>query len=126
MPADAAARTIERAPRPSSYGPRRRRDIGLAYLLLAPTVLLLAGALLYPLAWEIWTSFTDLSPLGDGSTVFVGVENYRRQLNDAQFWRAALATVIYTALTSVAKLALGLGFALLLVRPFRGRTLVFL
>jgi multiple sugar transport system permease protein len=33
---------------------------------------------------------------------------------------------MYTALTIAAKLALGLGFALLLSRPFRGRALVFL
>ena len=102
-------------------GARRRREVGLAYLLLAPAVLLLA-VLGYPFAWEIWTSFTSLSPLQDGATSFVGLENYRGQLADPQFWLAAAVTVVYTAVTTVAKLALGLGFALLLARPFRGRT----
>src|SRR5207245_9094285 len=41
-------------------------------------------------------------------------------------WRAATVTVWYAAGTSVAKLSLGVGFALLLARPFRGRALVFL
>src|SRR5206468_454823 len=67
-----------------------------------------------------------LSPLQEGATTFVGLENYRRQLEDPQFWWAAIVTVAYAAITSVAKLALGLGFALLLARPFRGRALVFL
>jgi ABC-type sugar transport system permease subunit len=104
----------------------RTRDIRLAYLLLAPTLLLLLTALAYPLGWEVWTSFTDLSPLNDRPTAFVGAENYRRLLADPLFWRAATITVAYAAVTCAVKLALGLGFALLLARPFRGRALVFL
>src|SRR2546422_3164557 len=104
----------------------RRRDIQVAYLLLAPTLLLLLTALAYPVGWEVWTSLTDLSPLKDGPTAFVGLTNYRRLLVDPQFWRAATVTVVYAAVTSVAKLSLGVGFALLLARPFRGRALVFL
>jgi multiple sugar transport system permease protein len=95
-------------------------------MLLAPTVLLLLTVLAYPLGWEVWTSFTSLSPLQEGATAFVGLTNYRRQLGDPHFWLAATITVVYAAITSVAKLALGLGFALLLARPFRGRALVFL
>jgi len=105
---------------------RRQRELRTAYLLLSPTVLLLLTVLAYPLGWEVWTSFTSLSPLQEGATTFVGLENYRRQLGDPQFWWAATVTVAYAAITSVAKLALGLGFALLLARPFRGRALVFL
>jgi len=105
---------------------RRQRELRTAYLLLSPTVLLLLTVLAYPLGWEVWTSFTSLSPLQEGATAFVGLENYRRQLGDPQFWWAATVTVAYAAITSVAKLALGLGFALLLARPFRGRVLVFL
>ena len=105
---------------------RRQRELRTAYLLLSPTVLLLLTVLAYPLGWEVWTSFTSLSPLQEGATTFVGLENYRRQLGDPQFWWAATVTVAYAAITSVAKLALGLGFALLLARPFRGRVFVFL
>jgi len=105
---------------------RRQRDIRMAYLLLSPAVLLLLAVLAYPLGWEVWTSFTSLSPLQDGATAFVGVENYRRQLADPQFWRMAAVTLVYTVVTSFAKLVLGLGFAPLLARPFPGRALVFL
>jgi len=105
---------------------RRQRDVRVAYLLLSPALLLLLTVMAYPLGWEVWTSFTSLSPLQDGATAFVGLTNYGRQLGDPQFWRAATTTVVYAAITSVAKLALGLGFALLLTRPSRGRGLVFL
>src|SRR5205809_3076503 len=100
---------------------QRRRDIRTAYLLLSPAVLLLLTVLAYPLGWEIWTSFTSLSPLQDGGTAFVGLENYRRQFSDSQFWRATAVTLVYAIVTSAAKLALGLAFPLLLSRPFRGR-----
>ena len=66
----------------------RARDVRLAYLLLAPAVLLLLTALAYPLGWEVWTSFTDLSPLNDGSAAYVGLTNYGR-LAGADFWQAA-------------------------------------
>jgi len=104
----------------------RRRDIQVAYLLLAPTVLLLLTVLAYPVGWEVWTSLTDLSPLKSGAPAFVGLENYRNLIADSEFWRAATVTVVYDAVTSVAKLSLGVGFALLLARPFRGRALIFL
>ena len=104
----------------------RRRDLRLAYLFLAPTVLLMLLVLGYPIGWELWTSFTDLSPLNDTGTAFVGLRNYRDLLADPLFWRAALITVVFALGTSVVKLVLGVAFALLLARPFRGRTLVFL
>src|SRR5215472_12899647 len=96
---------------------RRRREIRTAYLLLSPAVLLLLVVLAYPLGWEIWTSFTSLSPLQHGVT-FVGLANYRAHLESPEFWWAAFVTVVYAILTSLVKLALGLGFALLLARPF--------
>ncbi len=112
-------------PRGRRFRAARRREIGAAYLLLAPAVLLLLLGLAYPVAWEVWASVTDLSPLKDGPAAFVGLENYLRLLRDAQFWWAATVTVTYALVTSVVKLALGLSFALLLARPFRGRALVF-
>jgi multiple sugar transport system permease protein len=107
-------------------GAGRRREVRAAYLLLAPAVVLLVGVLAYPVGWEVWTSLTDLSPLKDGGAAFVGLENYRRLAVDEQFWRAATVTLTYAVVTSVAKMAIGVGFALLLARPFRGRALVFL
>ncbi len=53
----------------------------------------MAGALGYPLAWEVWTSFTSLSPLQADGPAFVGLDNYREQLGDPEFWRAAVVTL---------------------------------
>ncbi|MFQ5828142.1 MAG: carbohydrate ABC transporter permease [Candidatus Methylomirabilia bacterium] len=113
-------------PRQGRLWTARRRDIWLAYLFLSPTLLLLLGALAYPVAWEVGISLTDFSPLKDSPTAFIGLENYRRLLATTEFWHAATATVVYIVVTTVAKLILGVGFALLLARPFFGRPLVFL
>jgi ABC-type sugar transport system permease subunit len=104
----------------------RRRDVWIAYLLMTPALVLMAGVLAYPVAWETWVSLTDLSPLNDGPARFVGLENYRKLAGDAEVWRALGVTVVFAVVTSAVKLALGVGFALLLARPFRGRALVFL
>jgi multiple sugar transport system permease protein len=97
-----------------------------AYLLLAPATLLLVLVLAYPVGWEAWVSLTNLSPLNDRGAAFVGLENYRRLAASAEFWHAAVVTVGFATITTLAKLGLGVAFALLLARPFRGRALVFL
>ena len=104
----------------------RRREVWVAYLLMAPAVVLMGTVLAYPVGWEAWVSLTDLSPLNDGPAAFVGLENYRRLAGDAEFWRAITVTVVFALVTSAVKLAVGVGFALLLARPFRWRALVFL
>ena len=104
----------------------RGREVWWAYGLMAPALVLMVGVMAYPVGWEAWVSLTDLSPLNDGPAKFVGLENDRRLAGDVQFWWAATVTVVFAVVTSVVKLAVGVGFAMLLARPFRGRALVFL
>jgi multiple sugar transport system permease protein len=104
---------------------RRRRDLVVAHLLLAPAIVLVLGLLAYPLAWEMWTSLTSFSSRED-SRRFVGLANYRGMVADPFFWRSLATTVAYFLVTTVAKLALGIGMALALARPSRLRAVVFL
>src|SRR5689334_4507018 len=101
------------------------QQIGAAYVLMAPALILVAGVLAYPLAWEIWVSFTAFSTHA-AATEFVGLANYRRMAGDPFFWRALLTTGAYLAITTIAKLALGLAMALLLAPPSRRPALGFL
>jgi multiple sugar transport system permease protein len=112
--------------RPTFAANRRRREIACAYLLMSPALLLVAGVLAYPVAWEIWVSFSNLSSRLEGPPRLIGPANYWVMLSDPFFWRGLATTVLYFGLTTVAKLVLGIGMALLLTRPFRGRALVFL
>jgi ABC-type sugar transport system permease subunit len=92
---------------------------------MAPAVVLIVVVMAYPVAWEVWTSFTSFSVRDEGRT-FVGAAHYRAMLADPQFWYALTVTLVYFAATTGTKLALGLGMALLLTRPSRWRGLVFL
>ena len=93
---------------------------------MAPAGALVLGILAYPVAWEIWASLTDFSSRAEGGPVFVGLANYGRLLGDGWFWKALATTLGYLAVTTAAKLVLGVGMALLLARPSRLRALVFL
>jgi ABC-type sugar transport system permease subunit len=104
---------------------RRRREIVLAYLLLAPALLLVLGVLAYPMGWQAWLSLTN-SFVQETSTKFIGLRNYAELLGDPTFWRATVNTLGYLGVTAVLKMALGVGIALLLSRPFPGRPLVFI
>jgi len=99
-----------------------------AYLLLAPAAIMVLGVLAYPVGWEAWISLTNLSPQLDGPPRFVGLRNYVELATNPiyRFWPAAAATAAFVAVTSLAKLVLGVGLALLLQRQFRGRALVVL
>jgi multiple sugar transport system permease protein len=104
----------------------RLREIRLAYLLMLPAFLFVLGMLAYPVAWQVWTSLTNFSVFLDGPPAFVGLENYLRLLGDGEYRRAAVHTAGYFAVTTFAKLILGVALALLLARPFPGRALAFL
>jgi multiple sugar transport system permease protein len=107
-------------------GTRRRREIAAAYALMAPSLVLVLGVLVYPVAWEVWVSLTDFSSHSTGPAAFVGLANYADLATDVDFWSALLTTVLYFAVTTAAKLVLGVALALLLAWPGRGRALVFL
>jgi multiple sugar transport system permease protein len=98
----------------------------VAYTLLAPATLLVLLVLAYPVAWEVGVSLTDLSSRGARGPAWVGLENYRQLLADPGYWHALAGTVLYFAVTTLAKLVLGVPLALLLAQPSRLRALVFL
>ncbi len=92
----------------------------LGVLLLAPAFLLLALIVAYPIGKLIVNSFFDLRLSGgDGGFKFVGLENYRLVLEDADFWNATKNTVLITLITVPAALVVGLGLAMLANLPFK-------
>lgn len=105
--------------------PRRRREILVAYALLAPAVVLIFGPLAYPFAWEVWVSLLNFST-AHTAPAFVGLRNYADLVRDPAVWSGLRNTAVYIVLTGVLKLAIGVVMALALARPSRARPLVFL
>ncbi len=91
----------------------------LALVLLLPTAVLLGLFIAYPFAKGVLLSVTDEKVGVPGN--FVGLHNFAVLLDDNIFGVAVWNTVVYTAVTTVFKLALGLWLALLLNRNFKGK-----
>src|SRR6516162_10205960 len=91
----------------------------LAFVLLLPTVVLLAAFIAYPFLRGILLSVTDARVGVPGH--FVGFANFYKIFNDGIFRTSVYNTFLYTGVTTVFKLALGLWLAMLLNRDFRGK-----
>src|SRR5262249_51855367 len=89
----------------------------LAMTLLMPTVVLLGLFIAYPFFEGVYLSITN-TKVGVPGT-FVGLANFDKVWNDSIFRIAVYNTFLYTFVTTVFKLALGLWLALLLNRHFK-------
>jgi multiple sugar transport system permease protein len=100
-----------------------RRNTQLGWLLLAPSLLLIGGLILYPILYNLWLSLFDKHAFLPSQT-FVGLQHYRYFATDEEFWRSVRHGLIYSAATLVLQLVLGVLAALLLNETFRGRNLL--
>ncbi|MET3890201.1 multiple sugar transport system permease protein [Bosea sp. OAE506] len=84
----------------------------LGFWFMVPTMIFLVFFLAWPLLLGMWMSMTDMR-IGRGG-VFIGLENYQYLLEDSDFLNATAFTLVYTAVASVVKFAVGLYLAILL------------
>ena len=94
----------------------------LAMALLLPTLVLLGLFIAYPFVKGIMLSVTNTRVGVPGD--FVGWATFAKIWDDSIFHTAVYNTFVYTAITSVFKLALGLWLALLLNRAFKGKAFI--
>lgn len=119
-----------------SIGPRRaelatsrwqklkRSQQLFAVFLLVPSIVVVFGVVLYPLADTIFTSFLDVNSALPVAAKWVGARNYEKVLSDPEFWGSLWRTGYFTVITTGAELVLGLMLGLLLSAKFRGRAFV--
>jgi multiple sugar transport system permease protein len=115
----AAARPYVSAPRRGPLTRLLEDERWLAVALLLPTVVLLGLFIAYPFVKGVELSVTDAKVGVPGH--FVGLQNFEQVWNDGIFRVAVWNTCVYTAVTTVFKLALGLWLALLLNNNFKGK-----
>ncbi|WP_041947334.1 carbohydrate ABC transporter permease [Truepera radiovictrix] len=91
---------------------------GIAFLIIVTQI---------PFVLAIWFSFTNWNLLRPDSQGFLGWDrmwrNYERILSSPDFLTVILNTIVLTVSVVLITFVLGLGFALLLNRPFPGRAL---
>ncbi len=94
------------------------------YLYSAPALLLITVTTLVPIVIGISYAFRSVMLLDPTSGGFVGLDNFRGLMNDASFWNALRNTVTWTASCVAFQFVFGLILALMLNRPFPGRSII--
>jgi multiple sugar transport system permease protein len=103
--------------------PVERREAVLGVLLILPAVVLIGAVILYPIAYNVYLSFTEVPLNPNQAPQWVGLGNYVELLTAGRFWSAFTTTVAFTVGSTVLSTLVGLAVALLFDREFRGRRL---
>jgi multiple sugar transport system permease protein len=104
------------------FGNILEREGSLGLILMVPAVSILLLFIAYPFLLGIWYSLTD-ARIGVAGH-FVGLNNFITNTQNGIFQQTLKNTFVYTGITTVFKLVLGLALALLMNQNFRGRNLV--
>jgi multiple sugar transport system permease protein len=122
------------APNTGPAPPRRRAGLSRSHkigsVFVLPGQLLMAFLVLFPALVAIYIAFTSWSPT-NGTTFWHAYQNwhwfdgYREAFTSGEFWSAVWRTVLIMVVCTVTEMVLGFGLALLLLKDFRGRGLVF-
>jgi ABC-type sugar transport system permease subunit len=110
------------APRGTSWR-ARTREARFALLLLIPSVLVVFGIVIYPIAKTFVTSFYAVNSPFPANWPGVGLHNYTAALSNSLFWSAVGRTAYFTLVSTALELLFGIGIALLLYAPLRMRWL---
>ncbi|MDP1713404.1 MAG: sugar ABC transporter permease [Anaerolineales bacterium] len=102
--------------------PPTKKDRGVSYAFLMPTVILILILSIFPLVFSLVLSFAswDLSRL-EGGVRFIGLQNFATLFSDTRFWNTAKNTVYFVGGAVALQYLLGLGLALLLNQEIRFR-----
>jgi multiple sugar transport system permease protein len=102
----------------------RRSERRLAFLLVAPAVILMLAVTAYPIGYAVWLSLERYNLATPGDTAFVGLGNYQTILTDRYWWTAFVVTLAITVISVTIELVLGLALALVMHRTLVGKGVV--
>src|SRR5262245_61736298 len=91
----------------------------LAWLLLAPTLAVVALVALIPLLQTVALSFTDARLASLNPPRFVGLQNYVDLAQDYLFLQSIRVTVVFALITVASELVLGMIVALVVNGQFK-------
>lgn len=110
---------------PISGAPTRRvqKRMSGELLFVLPAVIYVAAVVLYPLGYNIGLSLFKVGAPEVAGLIpaqWVGLENYIDQLSKPAFWFALLVSILYTGLSVLAAIVVGLALANLFTKRFPG------
>jgi len=96
----------------------------LGFLLILPSLVVIALINLYPLVYTLYLSFFDKNLLRPRDTHFVSFANYASLPHSSSFMTAAHHSIALTGLSVSLQLVLAFALALMLRKPFVGRSVI--
>ena len=109
---------------PGRTGTVARRQRRVAFLLLAPAVLVLLALAIYPLVFSATLSFRVDPLYNPNVSRFIGWRNYGDLWEDKRFWESIGRTVYWSLIVVTVQMVLGFLLAVLLDRSMRGAGLL--
>ena len=97
----------------------RQQDIGIAWLLVIPSLLVILGVTLWPIIYTFFLSFYNVQAGLNAVRTFVGLDNYLAMIKDQVFWETIGRTAYFTGVSVGLEIVIGLGVAQLITsRPW--------
>jgi multiple sugar transport system permease protein len=116
-----AERTARATPPKFAGTIRGLSDRSIAWLFIAPTMLILLMINIFPLLWTIKLSFTNFRANRPNAEILgVGIDNYVSVLTDPDIWIAMQTTAHFLFWTILLQMFIGFTLAYLIDRKFRG------
>lgn len=103
---------------------RSRKELIEGILFSLPYLVIFGVFLLYPLGMGGYMSLFDWNAINPSQSVFIGLENYQRLVNDPDFWNALKNTGYFALLTVPSIVVVALGLALGVNRDIKGKGLL--
>ncbi len=94
------------------------------YVLISPTILMFAVFAVYPVARTLYLSFFEYRLQFGDRMSFVGLKHYVTMFTTPRFWDALWFTMVFTVATVGIEVMLGLLFAQVMNKGYRGRGLL--
>ncbi|MEM8839782.1 MAG: sugar ABC transporter permease [Pseudomonadota bacterium] len=99
-------------------------DRAIAWIFVAPTIIILLAINIFPLIWTIYLSFTNYRVNRPNRDIeFIGLRNYERILTDSDTWITMQATAHFLIWTIVLQVLIGFTLAYLINKKFKGNDL---
>jgi multiple sugar transport system permease protein len=120
-PPTLAERAAQATPLAFARRVRGLSDRAIAWLFIAPTIVLLLAINIFPLIWTLRLSFTNFRANRPNAPVIdVGIDHYVNILSDPDVWGPMQATAHFLFCTITLQTLIGFGLAWLIDRKFRG------
>lgn len=98
---------------------KKKKDTIVAFLFMAPALILLIVFVFYPILLSVPLAFTDYSVIKE--TTFVGFDNFTRAFSDQDFWTALLNSVFFILVVPPLQI-LAIFLAIVVNKKIRGIT----